>query len=56
MKGMKKKAVTLYLDADDIQMLTRLADKHGDTSASRIIRELIRDYIAKHKALLKGAK
>ena len=46
MRIVAKKPINLYLDAKDLKQLSKIAEKH-DTSSSRIIRELVRQYIAK---------
>jgi hypothetical protein len=52
---MKKDKVTLYLDTDDINELNRIAEIQ-DTSASRLIRLMIREFIANHKQTTKAKK
>jgi len=52
---MNKDKVTLYLDMDDINELNRIAEAQ-DTSASRLIRLMIRDFIAQHKDNSKAKK
>lgn len=52
---MDKGAITLYLDKDDLDRLSKIAEEQ-DTSASRILRGLIRDYLAKYRKLPEGRK
>ncbi len=49
---MSKDKVTLYLDLDHVTMLRKIAEAK-DTSPSRLIRLMIRQYIARNKSLLK---
>ena len=53
MYTMAQKPVTLYLDADEVQLLSKIAAKQ-DTSASRLIRLMIREYLKKNREDLKG--
>jgi metal-responsive CopG/Arc/MetJ family transcriptional regulator len=52
---MTKGKITLYLDVDDVVSLQHIA-KNDDTSPSRIVRHLIRTYIAQFKEQRKNAK
>jgi len=44
---MRKGKVTLYLDLDALRALNKMA-KSEDSSASRIIRRLVKEHIEKH--------
>jgi len=46
---MNRGKVTLYLDRTETEALKKIA-KGQDTSASRIIRQLVRDYLRDYKA------
>lgn len=50
---MDKGNITLYLDRDDINRLSDIA-RTQDTSPSRIIRQLVRDYLAQHQSARKS--
>ena len=55
MRIVAKEPFNLYLDAQDLKRLSKIAEKN-DTSASRIIRELVRKYIAKNQSRSKGRR